>query len=118
MQVAESALAPWIGKTLGDLYSDAVCGAVPLSLPVVGRIETVPLAHQSVLAGAMMAAELVKRASPELRSISQIETLATYDNVLGPPPSVWRKPRRRETGCICGDADFQSIYAGKWTVAG
>jgi hypothetical protein len=107
-------LAPWRGKSLGDLYTDVVCGAVPISLPITNRVETVPLAHQSALAGILMAAELVKRTEPALAAASQQEPLVSWDNILGPPPEVWPKPRAREKGCICGDHDYQQIYRSKW----
>jgi hypothetical protein len=99
---------------LGDLYTDVVCGAVPISLPVANRVETVPLAHQSVLAGILMAAELVKRTSPELTAMAQLEVLISWDDVLRPPPALWAKPRAREKGCICSDPNYQQTYAQKW----
>jgi hypothetical protein len=112
--VSREALEAWRGKSLGDLYTDVVCGAVPINLPVANRVETVPLAHQSALAGILMAAELVKRTSAELSAISQEEPLVSWDDVLRPPPVIWAKPRAREKGCICGDLDYQSAYATKW----
>lgn len=112
--VTSEALNAWRGKSLGDLYTDVVCGAVPISLPVANRIETVPLAHQSALAGILMAAELIKRTNPELSMMSQQEPLVSWDDVLRPPPAVWAKPRAREKGCICTDADYQIRYAQKW----
>lgn len=114
LDISREALNAWRGKSLGDLYTDVVCGAVPISLPVANRVETVPLAHQSALAGILMAAELVKRTSPELSSISQQEPLVSWDDILRPPPGIWTKPRARETGCICGDPDYQTIYRTKW----
>ncbi len=110
----EVTLSPWRGKYLGDLYTDVVCGAVPLDLKGVGRLETVPLAHQSALAGILMAAELIKRTHPKLDGISQPEPLASWDNVLQRPPVTWKKPRVRETGCICGDPIYQAVYRDKW----
>ncbi|MCL4319141.1 MAG: hypothetical protein M1596_04520, partial [Firmicutes bacterium] len=80
----------------------------------VGKIETVPLAHQSALAGILMAAELIKRTQPELAALSQPETLVSWDDVLREPPTIWGKPRAREKGCICGDSDYQKVYAQKW----
>jgi Prokaryotic E2 family C/ThiF family len=112
--VSPEALAPWRGKSLGDLYTDVVCGAVPISLPVANRVETVPLAHQSALAGILMAAELVKRTNPQLASKSQAEPLVSWEDVLRPPPAIWAKPRAREKGCICGDRDYQTIFGTKW----
>lgn len=114
LDVSREALSAWRGKSLGDLYTDVVCGAVPISLPVANRVEIVPLAHQSALAGILMAAELVKRTNPELSSMSQPEPLVSWDDVLQPPPAIWAKPRAREKGCICGDADYQITFLKKW----
>lgn len=114
--VKDEVLEPWKGKSLGDLYTDVVCGAVPLDVTGVGKVETVPLAHQSALAGILMAAELLKRTQPELAALSQSEALISWDDVLRAPPTVWGKPRAREKGCICGDSDYQSVYRRKWGV--
>ena len=108
-------LNDWLGKPLGDLYTDVVCGAVPLDITGVGRLETVPLAHQSALAGIVMAAELVKRTQPRLGALSQEEPLIAWDDVLRSPPAKWLKPRPREPGCICGDPDYQTTYKRKWS---
>jgi hypothetical protein len=107
-------LDPWRGRPLGDLYTDVVCGAVPLDVAGVGRLETVPLAHQSVLAGVMMAAELVKRSGPQPLDGSQDAPLVTYEDILAAPPSLWTRLRPREHGCICTDPDYQHRYAEKW----
>jgi hypothetical protein len=112
--VNDEVLAPWRGKSLGDLYTDVVCGAVPLDVTGVGKIETVPLAHQSALAGILMAAELLKRTQPKLAALSQPEPLVSWDDILRAPPAIWGKPRAREKGCICGDPDYQKVYAKKW----
>ena len=112
--VTKSVLKPWRGKTLGDLYTDVVCGAVPLDVTGVGKIETVPLAHQSALAGILMAAELVKRSNAKLSALSQAEVLVSWDDVLREPPAMWTKPRAREKGCICGDEDYREVYRRKW----
>ncbi len=112
--VGEADLDPWRSKPLGDLYTDVVCGAVPLDVTGVGRLETVPLAHQSALAGFLMAAELVKRTNRKLAALAQTESLVSWEDVLRPPPTIWTKPRPREPGCICGDSDYQDIYRGKW----
>ncbi len=113
--VEESVLGPWRKKSLGEIYTDVVCGAVPLDVHGVGKIETIPLAHQSALAGILMAAELVKRSNAELTALSHTEPLVSWDNVLQPPPAMWTRPRPREKGCICGDADYQAIFRRKWS---
>lgn len=112
--IEPKALSKWRGKPLGELYTDVVCGSVPLDLKGVGKLEAVPLAHQSALAGVMMAAELVKRTTPQLGALSQSEPLVSWDNVLQPPPSLWKKPRPRERGCICTDEVYQRVYREKW----
>lgn len=112
--VTEHELAPWKRKSLGDIYTDVVCGAVPLNVKGVTRIEMVPLAHQSALAGILMAAELVKRSDAELSKHSQAEPLVSWDNILQVAPTIWAKPRAREPGCICGDPDYQHEYKSKW----
>ncbi len=108
-------LRPWLGKTLGELYTDVVCGAVPIHFSGLGKIETVPLVHQSVLAGVQMAAELIKRSNATLAERSQAEALVSWDDVLREPPRIWTKPRAREPGCICSDTDYLERYSAKWS---
>lgn len=112
--VPPQSLNTWRGKPLSEIYTGLVCGSVALDLRGVGRFEAVPLAHQSALAGILMAAELVKRTTPELRDRIQTDTLAVWEDVLRPPPPRWTQPRPREPGCICGDADYQRAYAERW----
>lgn len=112
--VPRESLDPWKGKSLADLYTDVVCGAAPIDVLGVGKLEVVPLAHQSVMAGVLMAAELVKRTDERLSAIAQTEPLVTWDDILRPPPSNWRRPRAQERGCICGDEIFQEVYKQKW----
>lgn len=110
----DDALRSWADKPIGELYTGIVCGAIPLDLKGVGNVEVVPLAHQSALAGILMAAELVKRTSPSLSQMAQLEPLVAWDDVRQPPPSVWARPVAREPGCICGDDVYQNTYASKW----
>lgn len=114
LRVAPEQLDPWRGRSLGDLYTDLVCGSAPVNLAAASSPVVVPLCHQSVLAGVMMAAEVAKRLTPELSSASQPEVLVSCDNVLRPPAKHWTKPRPREEGCICGDMDYQEVYRRKW----
>ena len=107
-------MSAWRNKTLGELYTDVVCGAVPLDVAGLGKLEAVPLAHQSVLAGILMASELVKRTDPELTRYSHPEVLISWDDILIALPTLWRKPRLRENGCICNDPDYQETYVKRW----
>ena len=114
LDVDPEVLAPWRDKSLGQLYTDVACGAVPLNLGGIAKMESVPLAHQSVLAGALMAAELVKRTDLDLARCSQPEPLISWDDVLRAPPRLWQKPRPRELGCFCNDELYRQVYAEKW----
>ena len=60
-------LDSWRGKSTRELFIQ-VCGAANLNVRDDGQPEAVPLAHQSTLAGVLMAAELIKRLSPVLKT--------------------------------------------------
>lgn len=103
------------GRSVAELYAGVLCGSVKLDLSGAGRVEEVPLAHQSALAGVLMAAELVKRCDPGLEALAQPETLAAWEDVLRPPPSRWVQPRTPTPGCICRDGDYRRVFDEKWS---
>ena len=107
-------LSNWDGKRVQDVYSDVICGQVGIDLKGINHIATVPMAHQSVLAGILMAAELVKRSSPDLEAQSQPNPLVIWDDIMRPPPKYWTVNRLKETGCFCGDEDYQGVFKKKW----
>ncbi len=109
--VNHSEIAPWIGKSLQAAYSKLVCGSG--AIPIGQHIETVPLVHQSVLAGVLAASELIKRLDPTLEDLPP-QNLAAWHDVARPPPSVWLQHRNQEAGCICGDEDYREAFAAKW----
>lgn len=111
---APEALMAWRIRPLPELYTSLICGTAGVDLQGSGHTAAVPLAHQSALAGILLAAELVKRADPELAALAQKEPLVAWDDVLQPPPRQWVRPRVREPGCICGDPDYQEAYHAKW----
>lgn len=105
------------GVGIRELYVDGLCGGGILPLGRTGtprRDVHVPLAHQSALAGVMLAARAVGRASTR-RSDS---TWITRLNVLRPVTPEWitqpslKDPRRL---CICQDADYQAVYRTKYS---
>jgi hypothetical protein len=107
-------LGDWVGKRVQDVYSGVICGHIGIDLPTIGRLTTVPLAHQSVLAGILMAAELVKRSDQTLESMSQQHTLVKWDDILAGPPPAWTAMRKKVSGCFCQDNHYLDIYHGKW----
>jgi hypothetical protein len=107
-------LADWTGKRVQDVYSGVICGQVGVDFSGLGRVATVPLAHQSVLAGIFMAAELVKRSDPALESRSQAEPLIIWDDVMRTPPKYWATMRAKEPECFCNDLIYKKIFSEKW----
>jgi hypothetical protein len=97
-----------------DVYSGVICGQVGLDLAGIGRVATVPLAHQSVLAGILMAAELVKRSDSTLEAKSQLEPLIIWDDVMRTPPKYWTTNRAKEPECFCNDSIYQRVFSAKW----
>lgn len=107
-------LTDWLGKRVQDVYVGVICGQVGIDLNGIGRVATVPLAHQSVLAGILMAAELVKRSSIELEVRSQTSPLVIWDDIMRTPPKYWATKRLKEMECFCMDSIYQEIYSKKW----
>ncbi len=116
----ESILSEWEGKTLSEFYEKAVCGGVFLSYaPDKSREHElfVPLAHQSALAGVLLAAELVKQAlglvSPEAPPEIRI-------NALFPPPEyvLFSRKKSYDPKCICTDEVYLGVYNEKYALTG
>ncbi len=114
LELEKGALKEWIGRRVQDVFTSVVCGQVGVDLPGLNKIATVPLAHQSVLAGLFMAAELVKRSVPSLESKSQKAPLIMWDDVLRPPPTHWTAMRAKNPDCFCGDEIYTATYRQKW----
>jgi molybdopterin/thiamine biosynthesis adenylyltransferase len=112
--VEPSELGAWSGRPLADVYQDGICGGALLHLDVgeAPRDVLVPLAHQSVLAGVMLAATFIAALVPELRAQRPAATEARFDFLAG-LPQVLPRPRAKTDGCLCGDADFLTVYRGK-----
>lgn len=103
------------GRPIRSLYVEGLCGGAILPLGAVGlpRQEVhVPLAHQSALAGVLLAARILRHAA----GFGPDETLVSRLDVLRPVGVELTQPRQRLEGrrCICGDPDFLAAYRGKW----
>lgn len=108
-------LRSWRGRSIQELYRDGICGGA-LIRARTGAVPTemaVPLAHQSVLAGIMLAAQLIVAAHPELLPYRSEGIEARLD-LLAPFPQIAIRPRQRTPECICSDTDFISRYRAKW----
>lgn len=107
-------LAGWRDRPLADVYQDGICGGALLHLNVgeAPRDVLVPLAHQSVFAGVMLATAFLVAQVPELRAARAAAIEGRFD-VLAGLPQVLARPRARTAGCLCGDAVFLDVYRGK-----
>lgn len=108
-------LQPSAAAGVGRLYSDVVCAGILLDSASRDRHAeiSVPLAHQSALAGVLLATWLVVDRSPELRALRPADPQSRYD-VLRGGRQRWTRERGRQPGCICADADFLAAYARRW----
>jgi hypothetical protein len=107
-------LAPWRERPLADVYQDGICGGALLHLDIgeTPRDVIVPLAHQSALAGVMLATEFLIAQVPELAALRPPATEGRYD-VLAGLPQVLARPRTRTSGCLCSDAFFLAAHQDK-----
>jgi hypothetical protein len=110
-RVDPAQLAAWRERPLADVYQDGICGGALLSLNVgeAPRDVLVPLAHQSALAGVMLATEFLTAQVPALASARSSGVEGRYD-VLAGLPQVIARPRVRTEGCLCGDDVFRGVY--------
>jgi hypothetical protein len=117
-ELADAPLAQLSGLGIRQLYRDAVCAGMLIEAGARREAEvSVPLAHQSALAGILLATWLLVDRVPELRAVRPAATQARYD-VLRGGPQVWPRSRARQPECLCFDPHFLSAYAERWPEAG
>lgn len=103
----------WAGRTLEELYREGVCGGGLLRPEGIGDRElTVPLAHQSALAGVMLATQVLVANHEQLRIARPDATEARFDVTAG-CDQVLPRPAIRRDDCICGDADYRAAYRAR-----
>jgi hypothetical protein len=113
-QLPAEQIAPLAGLPVAALYRDAVCAGMLLSHRSAGDEEiSVPLAHQSALAGIVLATWLFADSAPEFRELLPASPQARYDVMRG-GSQVWGLLRTREPRCICSDGDFLDAYSTLW----
>lgn len=110
------ALADRAGARVDDLYHDMCAGAL---IPTVAgdrdREVVVPLAHQSALAGILLATQLLVAEQPELAALRPSQPQARYDAFR--PAAPQPLPLARAAGCICGDRFYVHAYRARWQPA-
>lgn len=116
LSVPAERLLPYSNKPLRSLYIEGICGGAVLPVNGVGvqGDMLVPLAHQSVLSGLLLAAALaVERSTPEgadcSTTITRIDLLRRVGEYA--PQRALKDPRNI---CICQDPDYVQAYHAKW----
>jgi Prokaryotic E2 family C/ThiF family len=113
--VDASALDCFGTRSIRDLYVEGVCGGavLPLRSGAVRADVHVPLAHQSALAGVLLAARLVRHAAGH----APVGTEVTRLDVRRDPPEMPTQPAGKDPRgiCLCQDDDYLSTYRQLWT---
>lgn len=108
-------LLPFEGKPLRTLYTEGVCGGAVIPLDRVNgpaQEMHVPLAHQSALAGILLAGALVGAAAgrdPEATAVTRLDLMRPLADYLTQPAQKEGNGR-----CICEDGDFMAAYSAKY----
>ena len=114
--VALEKLLPFEGRSLRDLYSEGFCGGAVIALDEIGVPSDdvhVPLAHQSALAGVLLAAAAVRlgQSEPEHSTIAQLDVLKPQERF-----QVYPVAKDSQRNCICQDKDYVEAFRGKYGV--
>jgi len=104
------------GRPVRDLYVEGVCGGGLIPLGSAGtppRALHVPVAHQSALAGVLLAAALVRRSL-----LGEEEgTLITRVDILRAVPNYVTQPALKAGNglCICEDSEYVAAFRAKYS---
>jgi hypothetical protein len=107
--------ASFAGRSVRDLYVEGICGGALIGLDQVGRPGHdvhVPIAHQSALAGVLLAGRLVADvlgAGPKDSVVARLDVMHPLAQDLLQP--IQKDPRGI---CICQDSVYRAAYDAKW----
>jgi hypothetical protein len=90
---------------VSDFYREAVCGGVFVRIEGSDEAAEVPLAHQSMLAGVLLAVAATMQAKSPLE--------ARVD-LMKHSPRIHKQPRQPTPGCICRDEIYRERFTAKW----
>jgi hypothetical protein len=108
-------LLPFIDRPVRTLYTEGFCGGAVIPLGSAGTPRQdvhVPLAHQSALAGVLLAAAAVAKAA----GYEAPGTHVTRMNVLRSVPPHLTQPAAKDPRgiCICQDPDYRETHRRKY----
>lgn len=110
--VAADTAASFANRPIRELYVDGICGGALIPAGVGPAQIHVPLAHQSALAGVMLAAHLARRAAGSILPTTQVTRIDVRREVPDHPHQRAGKDVRGI--CICQDDDYVSAYKTLW----
>jgi len=108
--VSDDKRVTWGTSSIGVLYRDGICAGGLLPVGDLPGDVLVPLAHQSALAGIMLAAELIWSRIPDFADQRDTIIEHRYD-VLRGFPQVVARPRQRTPNCLCSDPVYLAASA-------
>jgi Prokaryotic E2 family C/ThiF family len=108
-------LLPFEALPIRNLYTEGFCGGAVIPMGELGTPRQdvhVPLAHQSALAGLLLAAAAVRHAG----GLNDSRTQVTRIDVMRPLGShLTQIAAKDQRGiCICQDADYRDVYQRKY----
>lgn len=95
------------------LFQRVACGAQQLT-DLDGVEVQVPVAHQSLLVGAMLAVQRIAWAVPDLRHALP-DVVEHRLPALREPAAPYPLDQRPAPGCLCRDAEFVAVHRDRWT---
>lgn len=106
------------GSHIRDLYVVGICGGdlIPLAHNPGGAPVHVPLAHQSALAGVLLAARSLQVASELTKGTPAPGTEVTRVDVRRDPPDSPHQSQGKDPRgiCLCQDTDYINAYQNLW----
>lgn len=106
-------LMRWKGRLIREFYVEAGCGGVFLGVQsgMKEHAAIVPITHQSVLAGALVAAELIKT----VLGLSSRRDRASHRMSVFRMPYIYDLPKTvKSEKCFCADEDYLLRYKEKY----
>lgn len=115
LRIDPEPLLAFEGRPIREIYVEGLCGGAAVPLDRVGAPVAdvhVPLAHQSAMAGILLAARLCR----DLLGRSTPEAEATRIDLMRPLGTRLTTPLAKDARgiCICQDPIFKEIYDEKW----
>jgi hypothetical protein len=115
IDIPTDALLAFEGRSIRELYVEGFCGGAVIPIGQAGRPPQelhVPLAHQSALAGILLAAAFARSSmggDPAITSATRVDVLRAAGAHLAQPVRANRDGR-----CICDDPVYKSQYVTKY----